>query len=111
MPTRVYSHPMSPLYSTMVSVMFPLSDCHRYLLQSGLFCGVDISRYKTSVPTSYMAEKSDYDLSALIIMTSEAGYCMLPITMSLGKKQWSWGRGFWPARDRNLTDENGPILS
>ncbi len=25
MPTRVYSHPMSPLYSTMVSVMFPLS--------------------------------------------------------------------------------------
>lgn len=36
-------------------------------------------------------------LSALIIMTSEAGYCMLPITMSLLARNSGAGvRGFWP---------------
>ncbi len=95
MPTRVYSHPMSPLYSTMVSVMFPLSRLPPYLLQSGLFCGVDISRYKNvPVPTSYMAEKSDYDFVGAYHHDERGG--LLHVAdhhVSPGKKQWSWGTG------------------
>ena len=50
-------------------------------------------------------------LSALIIMTSEAGYCMLPITMSLRQETVELGYGdFGQAWDRNLTDENGPYI-
>ena len=85
MPTRVYSHPMSPLYSTMVSVMFPLSRLPPVpTTKWTILRGVDISRYKTSrYPLRIWRRSRITILSALIIMTSEAGYCMLPITMSL----------------------------
>ena len=75
--------------------------------------GVDISRYKNiPVPTSYMAEKSDYDFIGGYDYQKEAG--LLHIAdhhISTGKKQWTWGCGdFGKAWDRNLTDEDGPYI-
>lgn len=75
--------------------------------------GVDISRYKNiPVPTSYMAEKSefnfvggyDYGVNAGILHVADHHF-------SPGKKQWTWGCGdFGRAWDRNLTDEDGPYI-
>ncbi len=75
--------------------------------------GVDISRYKNiPVPTSYMAEKSDYDFVGAYHHGEQGG--LLHVAdhhVSPGKKQWSWGSGdFGLAWDRNLTDENGPYI-
>lgn len=75
--------------------------------------GVDISRYKNiPVPTSYMAEKSDYDFVGGYDYGKQAG--LLHVAdhhVSPGKKQWTWGCGdFGKAWDRNLTDEDGPYI-
>lgn len=75
--------------------------------------GVDISRYKNiPVPTSYMAEKSDYNFVGGYDYKKEAG--LLHVAdhhVSPGKKQWTWGCGdFGKAWDRNLTDEDGPYI-
>lgn len=75
--------------------------------------GVDISRYKNvPVPTSYMAEKSDYDFVGAYHHGERGG--LLHVAdhhVSPGKKQWSWGHGdFGQAWDRNLTDDNGPYI-
>lgn len=75
--------------------------------------GVDISRYKNiPVPTSYMAEPSDYDFVGGYDYKKEAG--LLHVAdhhFSPGKKQWTWGCGdFGKAWDRNLTDEDGPYI-
>ena len=75
--------------------------------------GVDISRYKNvPVPTSYMAEISDYDFVGAWHHGERGG--LLHVAdhhISPGKKQWSWGYGdFGVAWDRNLTDENGPYI-
>ncbi|WP_407436048.1 DUF5107 domain-containing protein [Lelliottia sp.] len=75
--------------------------------------GVDISRYKNvPVPTSYMAEKSDYDFVGAYHHGERGG--LLHVAdhhVSPGKKQWTWGhKEFGRAWDRNLTDENGPYI-
>ena len=75
--------------------------------------GVDISRYKNiPVPTSYMAEKSDYNFVGGYDHEKKAG--LLHVAdhhISPGKKQWTWGCGdFGKAWDRNLTDEDGPYI-
>lgn len=75
--------------------------------------GVDISRYKNiPVPTSYMAEPSDYDFVGGYDYKKKAG--LLHVAdhhFSPGKKQWTWGCGeFGKAWDRNLTDEDGPYI-
>lgn len=75
--------------------------------------GVDISRYKNiPVPTSYMAEKSDFDFVGGYDYGKEAGILhVADHHISPGKKQWTWGCGdFGKAWDRNLTDENGPYI-
>lgn len=75
--------------------------------------GVDISRYKNvPVPTSYMAEKSDYDFVGAWHDGERGG--LLHVAdhhVSPGKKQWTWGYDdFGIAWDRNLTDDNGPYI-
>lgn len=75
--------------------------------------GVDISRYRNvPVPTSYMAEKSDYDFVGAYHHDERGG--LLHVAdhhVSPGKKQWSWGYGdFGQAWDRNLTENNGPYI-
>lgn len=75
--------------------------------------GVDISRYKNiPVPTSYMAEHSDYDFVGGYDYRRQAG--LLHVAdhhVSTGKKQWTWGCGeFGQAWDRNLTDSDGPYI-
>ncbi|MBU9832042.1 DUF5107 domain-containing protein [Rahnella sp. FC061912-K] len=75
--------------------------------------GVDISRYKNiPVPTSYMADKSDYDFVGAYDHEQQGG--LLHIAdhhVSPGKKQWTWGNcDFGRAWDRNLTDNNGPYI-
>ncbi len=75
--------------------------------------GVDISRYKNiPVPTSFMAEKSDYNFVGGYDYKKKAG--LLHVAdhhVSPGKKQWTWGCGdFGKAWDRNLTDEDGPYI-
>lgn len=75
--------------------------------------GVDISRYKNiPVPTSYMAEKSEYDFVGGYDYGKEAGILhVADHHISPGKKQWTWGCGdFGKAWDRNLTDEDGPYV-
>ncbi|MGN0412311.1 MAG: DUF5107 domain-containing protein [Lachnospiraceae bacterium] len=75
--------------------------------------GVDISRYKNiPVPTSYMAEKSDFNFVGGYDYQQEAGILhVADHHISPGKKQWTWGCGdFGKAWDRNLTDEDGPYI-
>lgn len=75
--------------------------------------GVDISRYKNiPVPTSYMAEKSDFDFVGGYDYQKGAGILhVADHHISPGKKQWTWGCGdFGKAWDRNLTDEDGPYI-
>lgn len=73
--------------------------------------GVDISRYKNvPVPSSFMAENSEYDFVGGYDYQKEAG--LLHVAdhhVSPGKKQWVWGSGdFGKAWDKILTDEDGP---
>ncbi|RCW65871.1 DUF5107 domain-containing protein [Saliterribacillus persicus] len=75
--------------------------------------GVDISRYKNiPVPTSYMADTSNYNFVGAYDHKQKAG--LLHVAnhhISPGKKQWTWGNGeFGEAWDRNLTDEDGPYV-
>ncbi len=94
-------------------------DVSRFPIATGVYYkhdyseGVDISRYKNiPVPTSYMAEKSDYDFVGGYDYGKKAG--LLHVAdhhVSPGKKQWTWGCGdFGQAWDRNLTDEDGPYI-
>ncbi len=94
-------------------------DVSAFPIATGIYYKVDYSAglispvIKTSrYPLRIWRRSRITILSALIIMTSEAGYCMLPITMSLRQETVELGvRGFWPRpRDRNLTDENGPYI-
>lgn len=75
--------------------------------------GVDISKYKNiPVPTSYMAERSEYDFVGGYDHQKKAGILhVADHHISPGKKQWTWGCGeFGKAWDRNLTDEDGPYV-
>ncbi len=94
-------------------------DVSRFPIAKGVYYkhdyseGVDISRYKNiPVPTSYMAEKSDYDFVGGYDYQKEAGILhVADHHISPGKKQWTWGCGeFGKAWDRNLTDEDGPYV-
>ena len=94
-------------------------DVSRFPIAKGVYYkhdyseGVDISRYKNiPVPTSYMAEKSDYDFVGGYDYGKEAGILhVADHHVSPGKKQWTWGCGdFGQAWDRNLTDEDGPYF-
>lgn len=68
--------------------------------------GVDISRYKNvPVPTSYMAEKSQYDFVGAWCHDEDGG--LLHVAnhhIAPGKKQWSWGHSefgqAWDKSDR-----------
>ncbi len=94
-------------------------DVSRFPIATGVYYkqdyseGVDISRYKNiPVPTSYMAEKSDFDFVGGYDYGVEAGILhVADHHISPGKKQWTWGCGdFGKAWDRNLTDEDGPYV-
>lgn len=90
---------------------FPIATGEYY--KHDYSAGVDISRYKNiPVPTSYMAEKSDYNFVGGYDYQKKAG--LLHVAdhhVSPGKKQWTWGCGdFGKAWDRNLTDEDGPYI-
>ena len=94
-------------------------DVSRFPIATGVYYkydyseGVDISRYKNiPVPTSYMAEKSDYDFVGGYDYGKKAGILhVADHHISPGKKQWTWGCGeFGKAWDRNLTDEDGPYI-
>lgn len=89
---------------------FPIAHGTYYKVD---YDGVDISRYKNiPVPTSYMADKSDYDFVGAYCHDEQGG--LLHVAdhhVSPGKKQWSWGYGdFGQAWDRSLTDNDGPYI-
>ncbi|MGB4657775.1 MAG: DUF5107 domain-containing protein, partial [Mobilitalea sp.] len=94
-------------------------DVSKFPIATGVYykhdysAGVDISKYKNiPVPTSYMAEKSDYDFVGGYDHKLKAGILhVADHHISPGKKQWTWGNGdFGKAWDRNLTDEDGPYI-
>lgn len=94
-------------------------DVSKFPIATGVYykhdysAGVDISRYKNiPVPTSYMAEKSDFDFVGGYDYREEAGILhVADHHISPGKKQWTWGCGdFGKAWERNLTDEDGPYI-
>lgn len=94
-------------------------DVSKFPIATGVYykhdysAGVDISRYKNiPVPTSYMAEKSEYDFVGGYDYGKEAGVLhVADHHISPGKKQWTWGCGdFGKAWDRNLTDTDGPYV-
>ncbi|NLK74677.1 MAG: DUF5107 domain-containing protein [Clostridiales bacterium] len=94
-------------------------DVSRFPIATGVYYkkdyseGVDISRYKNiPVPTSYMAEYSNYDFLGGYDYRRKAGILhVADHHISPGKKQWTWGCGdFGKAWDRNLTDEDGPYV-
>ncbi len=94
-------------------------DVSRFPIATGEYykhdysAGVDISRYKNiPVPTSYMAERSDFDFVGGYDYGRGAGILhVADHHISPGKKQWTWGCGdFGRAWDRNLTDEDGPYV-
>ena len=94
-------------------------DVLRFPIATGIYYkhdyseGVDISRYKNiPVPTSYMAEKSDFNFVGGYDYQKQAGILhVADHHISPGKKQWTWECGdFGKAWDRNLTDEDGPYV-
>lgn len=94
-------------------------DVSRFPIATGVYYkhdyseGVDISRYKNiPVPTSYMAEKSDFNFVGGYDYGVGAGVLhVADHHVSPGKKQWTWGCGdFGKCWDRNLTDEDGPYI-
>lgn len=90
---------------------FPIATGEYY--KHDYSAGVDISRYKNiPVPTSYMAERSDYDFVGGYDHRLRAGILhVADHHVSPGKKQWTWGCGdFGTTWDRNLTDEDGPYI-
>lgn len=103
--TAVYDHGKRDVSA------FPMATGTYYKVDYS--AGVDISRYKNiPVPTSYMADKSDYDFVGAYHHGEQGG--LLHIAdhhVSPGKKQWTWGNcDFGLAWDRNLTDHNGPYI-
>ena len=72
---------------------FPIATGEYYKVDYS--AGVDISKYKNvPVPTSYMAEKSDFDFIGNFDEQLNAG--LLHVAdhhVSPGKKQWTWGNG------------------
>lgn len=98
MPTRVYSHPMSPLYSTMVSVMFPLSrlppvPTTKWTILRGLISPV-IKR-----PGTHFVYGGEVGLRFVGAYHHDERGGLLHVAdhhVSPGKKQWSWGTGIWP---------------
>lgn len=90
---------------------FPIATGEYYKIDYS--AGVDISKYKNvPVPTSYMAEKSEYDFIGNYDEQVKAGLMhVADHHVSPGKKQWTWGNGdFGQAWDHNLTDEDGPYI-
>ena len=94
-------------------------DVSRFPIATGVYYkhdyseGVDISRYKNlPVPTSYMAEKSDFNFVGGYDYHVGAGVLhVADHHISPGKKQWTWGCGdFGKCWDKNLTDEDGPYI-
>ncbi|GCE07863.1 DUF5107 domain-containing protein [Dictyobacter aurantiacus] len=94
-------------------------DVSRFPIATGTYYkvdysrGVDISWYKNiPVPTSYMADHSEYDFVGGYDHARRAGILHVANHhISPGKKQWTWGHGaFGKAWDRNLTDEDGPYV-
>jgi len=94
-------------------------DVSRFPIATGVYYkhdyseGVDISRYKNiPVPTSFMAEHSNYDFLGGYDYGKKAGILhVADHHISPGKKQWTWGCGdFGKAWDRNLTDDDGPYV-
>ena len=90
---------------------FPIAIGEYY--KADYSAGVDISRYKNiKVPTSYMADHSDFDFIGNYDESLHAG--MLHVAdhhIAPGKKQWTWGSGdFGCSWDRNLTDADGPYI-
>ncbi|MBW7982172.1 DUF5107 domain-containing protein [Enterobacillus tribolii] len=103
--TAVYDHGKRDVSA------FPIATGTYYKVDYS--AGVDISRYKNvPVPTSYMADKSNYDFVGAYHHGEEGG--LLHVAdhhISPGKKQWTWGNcDFGLAWDRNLTDNNGPYI-
>ncbi|MDY6268772.1 MAG: DUF5107 domain-containing protein [Selenomonadaceae bacterium] len=85
---------------------FPIATGTYYKMDYS--AGVDVSRFKNiKVPTSYMAQKSDYDFVGGYDHGKKAGILhVADHHVSPGKKQWTWGSGdFGKAWDRNLTDD------
>lgn len=75
--------------------------------------GTDISRYKNiPVPTSFMADHSDFDFIGNYDHSKDAGMMHVADHHTVpGKKQWTWGTSdFGQAWDRQLTDEDGPYI-
>lgn len=90
---------------------FPIATGEYY--KADYSAGVDISRYRNiRVPTSYMADHSDFDFVGNFDEDRDAG--LLHVAdhhISPGKKQWTWGCGnFGKTWDKNLTDEDGPYI-
>ncbi|CUH94786.1 hypothetical protein P22_0852 [Propionispora sp. 2/2-37] len=94
-------------------------DVSKFPVATGVYykmdysAGVDISWYKNiPVPTSYMAQHSDYDFIGGYDHSVKAGILHVANHhISPGKKQWTWGCGdFGKAWDRNLTDADGPYV-
>lgn len=90
---------------------FPIATGEYYKMDYS--AGVDISRYKNiTVPTSFMAHKSNFDFVGGYDYGKNAG--LLHVAdhhVAPGKKQWTWGCGdFGIAWDNNLTDEDGPYI-
>lgn len=85
---------------------FPIATGTYYKMDYS--AGVDISRFQNiKVPTSYMAQASDYDFVGGYDHGKQAGILhVADHHVSPGKKQWTWGSGdFGKAWDRNLTDD------
>lgn len=75
--------------------------------------GTDISRYKNiPVPTSFMADHSDFDFIGDYDHGAQAGMMHVADHHTVpGKKQWTWGTSdFGQAWDRQLTDADGPYI-
>lgn len=103
--TAVYDHGKRDVSA------FPIAHGTYYKVDYS--AGVDISRYRNiPVPTSYMADKSDYDFVGAYCHGEQGG--LLHVAdhhVSPGKKQWTWGNcDFGLAWDRNLTDDSGPYI-
>lgn len=81
---------------------FPIATGTYYKMDYS--AGVDISRFQNiKVPTSYMAQASDYDFVGGYDHGKQAGILhVADHHVSPGKKQWTWGSGdFGKAWDRN----------
>ncbi len=97
------------------------SDCGRYPVMTGKYCGVDFSEgvdisRNTNIPfaVSYMATPSKYSFSGAYSHEENAGILHIADAgISPGKKLFTWGNeecDFARGWMRNLTDSDGPYL-